>query len=71
MISVLARTQVYGDNYEEILDGALNFLSLLFDIPVEQVQDRLNLEIEIANNEPIENDATYSATVIARLKNVR
>lgn len=71
MISVLARTNVYGDDYEEILSESINFLSKLFDIPDDEVQDRLNIEIEISDNEPLNNDATYYAIVTARLKNVR
>lgn len=71
MISVLARTNVYGDDYEEILSESINFLSKLFDIPDDEVQDRLNIEIEISDNEPLNNDATYCAIVTARLKNVR
>lgn len=71
MITSSIRINVAGDTYYEIFDAAINILAGVLEIPADEVEDRANIEISITENEPFDSDASYSAEIIARLRNVR
>jgi hypothetical protein len=63
---------VSGNVYEDLLDKAKKSLSEFFDIPVEEVEKRINIEINVTDQtESLEFDEDdYIANVIAQVKNV-
>lgn len=71
MVTAVATFYVEGDTYEEILDRGIDLVSRLLGIPRDDVLDRVNMEFNIVENEPLESDMAYAAEMIARLKNVR
>lgn len=71
MVTAVATFYVEGDTYDEILDRGIDLVSRLLGIPRDDVLDRVNMEFNIVENEPLESDMAYAAEMIARLKNVR
>jgi len=72
MITAVIHLNVDGDSYDEILDKTYKILGVVLDLDSDQVQDQVNIEIEIFENEELmENDSDLTATITARLKNVR
>lgn len=71
MVTAVATFYVEGDTYDEILDRGVDLVSRLLGIPRDGVLDRVNMEFNIVENEPLESDMAYAAEMIARLKNVR
>lgn len=71
MVTAVATFYVEGDTYDEILDRGIDLVSRLLGIPRDGVLDRVNMEFNIVENEPLESDMAYAAEMIARLKNVR
>ena len=71
MVTAVATFYLEGDTYDEILDRGVDLVSRLLGIPRDGVLDRVNMEFNIVENEPLESDMAYAAEMIARLKNVR
>lgn len=71
MVTAVATFYVEGDTYDEILDRGIDLVSRLLGIPRDDALDRVNMEFNIVENEPLESDMAYAAEMIARLKNVR
>lgn len=71
MVTAVATFYVEGDTYDEILDRGVDLVSRLLGIPRDDALDRVNMEFNIVENEPLESDMAYAAEMIARLKNVR
>lgn len=63
---------VSGNNYEEILERTKFALSSFFEIPVEDLDKKINIEIKIKDlTESLEfDDDDYVAEVIAQVRNV-
>lgn len=72
MIRTSVSFSVSGNVYEDLLDKAKKSLSEFFDIPVEEVEKRINIEINVTDQtESLEFDEDdYIANVIAQVKNV-
>ena len=63
---------ISGNNYEEILERTRDALSSFFEIPAEELDKKVNIEIRIKDlTESLEfDDDDYVAEVIAQVKNV-
>jgi SHS2 domain-containing protein len=73
MISTSLKISVSGDSYEEILQEAKNTFCVFFDISLEEVEKKLNIDIEVSNQTPLEVEDDfneYIATVTAKVRNV-
>lgn len=71
MITAIVTFYVEGDTYDEMIERSKEMLASLLDITVGEVLDRVNIELNIVENEPLESDMSYAAEMIARIKNVR
>jgi len=71
MVTATIRFHVEADSYDEILEQSKILISRLLDIDPDQVLDRVSIELDISENEPINSDMSYAAEMTARLKNVR
>ena len=73
MITTVVSFSVSGQNYEEILDKAKVYLSEFFDISVEDISKKLNIELTVKDQTDsldFDNDEEYVADVIAQVTNV-
>lgn len=71
MVTATIRFHIEADSYDEILEKGKAMISRLLDIELDQVLDRVSIEFDIYENEPISSDMSYAAEMTARLKNVR
>jgi hypothetical protein len=72
MISTTVKISVAGQNYEELLDRAKYSLSNFFDMPIEEINSKVNIEIIVTDctNSLDFDDEDYVAEVIAKVRNV-
>ena len=71
MVTATIKFHIEADSYNEILEKSKAMISRLLDIELDQVLDRVSIELDISENEPINSDMSYAAEMTARLKNVR
>lgn len=72
MIITTVTFSVAGDTYEQIVTNAKVHLSEFFDINIEDVEKKANIEIKVSetfDSTDFEDD-NYLAQVIAQVKNV-
>lgn len=62
------KTDVYGDNYEEILQNAEEEICEFLGIDEEELPRKVNYELIIYKDDSVQADLTYKAEVIARIR---
>lgn len=73
MIVTQVLFSVSGNTYDELLLKSKNYLSDFFDIPLEEVLKKVNLEIKVKDQTDsldFESDEEYLADVVAQVTNV-
>lgn len=69
IFSVLNLT-VYGDTYEDVFLNARTRIADFYELSEEDLDSKLNYEINIKENQEMASDFLYEAVVTVRGKNV-
>lgn len=62
---------IYGDNYQELVDNAEKMISNFLDLDIDEISRYAKYELLITDNTNMGNDATYEAEVTVRIKDDR
>ena len=62
------KTVVYGDNYDEIIQGAEEEICEFLGLEEDELARKVNYELIICKDDSISADLTYKADVIARIR---
>lgn len=72
MIRASVTFKVSGSNYEDIVTKSRQYLSDFLEIPLENIDSKVNIEIQVSDQKELVDfeEDEYMALVIAQVRNV-
>lgn len=62
------RVTVYGDSHEDIVEKAEREICAFLEIDVEELDKKVNYELQVERDDAFDAEFEYKAEVIARIK---
>lgn len=66
--STVFKVTVWGDSFDELQERAESEISDLLQVPIEEIQQKVNYELIITKTPDMESEFIYSCEMIARLR---
>jgi len=66
--STTFKVTVWGDSFDELQDRAETEIADLLQVPIEEVQQKVNYELIITKAPDMESEFVYSCDMIAKLR---
>lgn len=62
------KVTVFGDSYEEVVEKAEKEIRVFLEIDEEELDKRVNYELQVERDDAFDAEFEYKAEVIARIK---